>query len=247
MKAIGLNEYGGPEVLTEVELPEPHAAEGEVRVSVKAAGLNPADVMLREGLLAAIYEGLERPYIPGMDIAGVIDEIGPGVEPELGLEIGQAVVGIVDNTGNYGGYSEYVTLPATSVTAAPQGSDMPHAASWLMNALTARNALDTLALPAGATILVTGAAGAVGGYSIPLAKSEGLRVIATASAEDEADVLALGADVFVPRGDGSIEAILEAAPGGVDAVIDGATLYAEIIPAVKDDGTLIDLDRKSVV
>ncbi|WES64405.1 NADP-dependent oxidoreductase [Microbacter sp. GSS18] len=237
MKAIGLTQYGGPEVLHPVDLPDPHPAAGEIRIRVAAAALNPADVMLRDGSLAAIYEGLELPYVPGMDVAGTVDEVGEGVD----VEVGARVVAILDNTGSFGGYSEYVVVPAASATAAPAGADWAESASFLMNALTARNALDTLALPAGSTILVTGAAGAVGASSVALAHQDGLRVIALAGADDEADVRALGADVFVPRGDGAIEAILAAAPDGVDAVLDGATLYAAILPAVRDGGALIDL------
>lgn len=241
MKAIALTEYGGPEVLHAVELDDPHAGEGEVRVRVHAAALNPADVMLREGLLAGIYEDLPLPYVPGMDLSGVIDEIGSGVDPALGLSVGDTVVGIVDNTGDYGAYSEYVALPAASVTAAPAGASFAEAASFLMNALTARNALDTLDLEPGATVLVTGAAGAVGGYAVPLAHAEGLRVIALAGEEDREAVLTAGADVFVPRGERAIAQIREAAPGGVDAVIDAATLYDGITAAVRDGGTLIDV------
>ena len=70
MKAIGLEEYGGPDVLHVVDLPDPHPGPGEVRVRVEAAGINPADVMLREGTLARLYEGLEPPFVPGMDVAG---------------------------------------------------------------------------------------------------------------------------------------------------------------------------------
>lgn len=237
MKAYGLTEYGGPEVLHAVELPDPHAGAGEVRVQVRAAALNPADVMLRDGSLAAVYEGLEPPYIPGMDIAGVVDEAGEGVA----VPAGSSVVAIVDNTGSYGGYSQYVVVPESSTTTAPAGAGWPEAASFLMNALTARNALDELALPQGGTVLVTGAAGAVGNYAVALAHADGLRVVALAGAADEQDVRALGADVFVARGDDAVHKVLDEVPGGVDGVIDAALLYDGVTPAVKDGGTLIDL------
>jgi NADPH2:quinone reductase len=240
MKAIGLIVYGGPEVLHVVELPDPHPGVGAVRVRVEAAAVNPADVMLRDGSLAEWYEGLERPYVPGMDVAGRIDELGPDVDPGLGVRVGQAVVGVVDNSGSHGGYSEYVVLPAASVTAAPAGADVEHAASFLMNALTARNALDALALRAGATVLVTGAGGAVGGYAVPLAHADGLRVIAVASTSDERDVRGLGADEFVSRDEDVAARVQDLAPGGVDAVIDAAGMYAAIVPAIRDGGRLID-------
>jgi NADPH:quinone reductase len=144
MKAIGLFEYGGPEVLRLVELPEPDARGGEVRVKVRAAAINPADVMLREGLLRASYEGIEPPFVPGMEVAGTIDEVGEGVSEAAGVALAEDVVGFVDNNGRHGGYSEYVVLPAASVTRMPAGATFAQAASFLMNALTARTALDVL-------------------------------------------------------------------------------------------------------
>lgn len=158
MKAIGLSSYGGPQVLHVVDLPEPHAGPGEVRVRVRAAGVNPADLMLRDGSLADWHRDMEPPFIPGMDVAGTIDEIADDARPIEGesLSLGTDVVGIVDNHGRHGGYSEYVVLPAESVTRKPAGTTFPQAASFLMNALTARCALDALALAPGATLVVTG-------------------------------------------------------------------------------------------
>lgn len=111
MRAIGLFDYGGPEVLQQLELPEPHAGAGQVRIKVRAAAINPADVMLREGLLDAFYEGIDPPFVPGMDIAGTIDEVGEGVSEAVGAAIGEDVVAIVSNRGSHGGYTEYVVLP----------------------------------------------------------------------------------------------------------------------------------------
>lgn len=182
MRAVGVIRYGGPEALEQVELPTPEAGAGQVRVRVQAAAVNPADVMLRDGSLADWYAGQEPPFIPGMDIAGVIDQVGTDVSD---LHLGQQVVGIVDNHGQVGGYSDYVVLPAASVTAAPAGATLAEAASFLMPALTARTALDLLDLPRGATVLVTGAAGGVGRYATALAHAGGLRVVALAAAADE--------------------------------------------------------------
>lgn len=238
MFAIGLNEYGGPEVLGPVELATPEPAAGEVRVKVKAAGINPVDVMVREGDLAPLFADIEPPYVPGMDIAGVIDEVGNGVDDAL---IGQAVSGIVDNHGGYGGYSEYVCLPQASVVPVPRNADYPHAASFLMNALTARNALDHLELGPQSTLLVTGAAGAVGGYTVALAREQGVRVIALASPDDESLVRTLGATDFVARGSDIGQAVRSLVPEGVDAVVDGAGLGDATAPAIRDGGTLIVL------
>jgi NADPH2:quinone reductase len=130
--------------------------------------VNPADVMLRDGRLREWYQDSEPPFIPGMDIAGTIDEIGDAVNAESGLAIGGDVVGIIDNHGQHGGYSECIVLDARSVRPKPARADFPEAASFLMNALTVRTALDALALPPGSTLLVTGAAGAFGGCAVQL-------------------------------------------------------------------------------
>lgn len=209
MYAIGLDHYGGPEVLHEVELPNPEPEAGEVRVKVKAAGINPVDVMVREGALAAVFDELDPPYVPGMDIAGTIDMIGDDVDDDFGLEEGQTVVGVVDNHGSYGGYSEYVCLPAASVIPKPNESSFPEAASFLMNALTARNALDALDLEEDSTLLIPGAAGAVGTFATALANDKGVEVIAIARPNDETFLRSVGASVFIPRGDAPAQSVRE--------------------------------------
>ncbi|MEU6655661.1 NADP-dependent oxidoreductase [Streptomyces sp. NPDC046900] len=238
MQAIGLTTYGPPEVLQPVELPEQHATAGQVRIRVRAAGVNPADVMLRDGSLADWYKDLKPPFIPGMDVSGVVDEIGPDVPDDYQLRPGDDVVAVVDNHGRHGGYSPYVVLPAASVTAAPAGADYPHAASFLMNALTARCALDALALPPAATLLVTGAAGAVGGYTVQLAATAGLNVIAVASHNDEATVRAFGAQQFIARGTDTAARIRKLVPCGADGLVDAAMLHEHITPAVRDGGQI---------
>ncbi|WP_411115330.1 NADP-dependent oxidoreductase [Streptomyces sp. 029-5] len=238
MKAIGVRTYGGPEVLHAVELPEPHTGPGEVRVRVRAAGVNPADAMLRDGSLAEWYRDSEPPFIPGMDVAGTLDEVADDVRAAYGLSEGEPVIGVVDNHGRHGGYSEYVVLPAASVTRRPVGTTFAEAASFLMNALTARSILDSLALAPGSTLVVTGAGGAVGGYVVELAAAEGLRVVAVASAHDEEWLRSHGADIFVARGDGIAQRVLDVVPGGADAVADSAMLHDRIAPVIRDNGQI---------
>ena len=110
-----------------------------------------------------------------------------------------------------------------------------------MNALTARNALDNLKLPTGSTVLVTGAAGAVGAYTVALAHDEGLGVVAVGSLEDEAFLRTHGASVFILRSDEVARRIREQVPKGVDAVVDTARLLMQITPAVPDEGIVIVL------
>jgi len=118
---------------------------------------------------------------------------------------------------------------------------MPAAASFLMNALTARNALDTLHLALGSTVLVTGAAGAVGAYTVALANEDGVRAVAIASAKDEEFLRTCGAAAIVARGDDVAARVRQAFPAGVDAVVDTAGLFQRVVPAVRDDGTIITL------
>jgi len=233
---VGLLEFGGPEALQVVEVPEPHAGPGQVRVRVRAAAVNPTDTYTRNGARAEMLRADPPPYVPGMDVAGVLDEIGEGVTTELA--VGDHVMAIVLPKGSHGGYSEYVVVPAESVARTPAGASDAEACTLPMNGLTGRLALDRLALAPGATLAVTGAAGAFGGYAVQLAKADGLRVIADASRADRDLVASLGADVVVARGDDVATRIRAEVPGGVDGLADGAVLNTLALPAVRDGGGL---------
>ncbi|MDT0269228.1 zinc-binding dehydrogenase [Streptomyces sp. DSM 44915] len=240
MKALGLYEFGGPDVLRVLELPEPQAGPGEVRVRVRAAAVNPTDVLLRTGGHAVRMPDRKPPFVPGMDAAGVIDQVGPGGDGRLA--VGQRVVTMVLFTGPGGGaYAEWVVVPAAAVVPAPAGVDFPAAATLLMNAMTARLALDALAVPAGGTVAVTGAAGAVGGYAVELAKADGLTVVADAAPGDVDRVRGFGADQVVERGPEVATHIRALAPDGVVGLVDGSMQTAELVPAVADGGTLAEL------
>lgn len=241
MFAVGVNEYGGAEKLVSVEIPEPHPGPGEVRIRVRAAAINPVDIMVRDGSLSEWFAGTNPPYVPGMDVAGTVDEVSEDLASIFSLKTGMHVVGVVDNYGSYGGYSEYICLPAASVTPVPQGKTFSQAASFLMNALTARQALDTLSLPEKSTVLVTGAAGAVGAYAIALGSQDSLRMLAIASGDDTEFLRASGADDVIERGDDLSERILQLCSDGVDAVIDAAGLGKQVVPVIKKGGTLITL------
>jgi NADPH:quinone reductase len=234
MRAVGVIEFGGPEALQVVDLPERHAAPGEIRIRVHAATVNPTDTYTRNGARAELLREFPPPYVPGMDAAGVIDEIGDEVETDL--RVGDRVMAIVVPQGSHGAYSESLVVPAGSVAAAPAGATHAEASTLPMNGLTARLALDRLGLRAGDTVAITGAAGAFGGYSVQLAVADGLHVIADAAEADEQLVRSLGAHVVVPRGDDVAARFREATPDGVDGLIDGAVQNELVIPAVRDDG-----------
>ncbi|WP_329459836.1 alcohol dehydrogenase catalytic domain-containing protein [Streptomyces sp. NBC_01497] len=120
MRAVGLYEFGEPDVLRVVDLPNPKAGPGEVRVRVHAAAVSPADTLLRAGVLAERFREVPGPYVPGMDIAGVVDEIGP--ETRTDLRVGESVMAMVMPLGiaAVGGYAEYRVLPAGWVVRAPR-------------------------------------------------------------------------------------------------------------------------------
>jgi hypothetical protein len=138
--------------------------------------VNPTDVMARNGARAEQQKADPPPYVPGMEAAGIVDEVGSGVPDRL--KPGDAVMAIVVPQGSQGAYLEQIVLDARSVVRAPTGKTHPEAATLPMNGLTARLSLDLLKLSPGQVIAVTGAAGAYGGYVIQLAKAEGLTVIA---------------------------------------------------------------------
>ncbi len=239
MRGVGVIEFGTPDVLRVVDLPEEHAGAGEVRVRVYAAAVNPTDLSIRNGARAELLSQNPPPYIPGMDAAGVVDEIGPGTETDL--TVGMAVMAMVVPVGDHGGYRESIVLSADSVAKAPESYSHVEAATLPMNGLTARQSLDQLALRPGQTIAVTGAAGAYGGYVIQLAKHDGLRVVADASPADEQLVRDLGADVVVPRGDDIAEQVRRIIPDGVDGLADGAVLAQLAVGAVRDGGAFVSV------
>ena len=235
MRAAGVVEFGGPEALRIVDVPAEPLGPGDVRLRVAAATVNPTDTHARAGAYADRDPVKSPPWVPGMDVAGVVSELGEGVEH---LAVGDLAMGIVVPTGAHGGYREDIVLPGDSVVPAPAGADAVAASTLPMNALTARLALDQMALRPGEVLAVTGAAGAFGGYVVQLAKADGLTVVADASEADEELVRTLGADVVVNRGDDVAARIREHLPHGVDGLADGAVQDALVLPAVRDGGAM---------
>jgi len=241
MRAVGLMKHGGPDVLQIVDVPEVRPGPGQVRLRVYAAAVNPTDTMARNGSRAAEQKADLPPYIPGMDAAGIVEEVG--TEVTTGVAVGDRVMAMVCPKGSHGAYREEIVLEQHAVVAAPTGTSHVEACTLPMNGLTARQSLDLLNLSAGQVIAVTGAAGAYGGYVIQLAKADGLIVIADASEADRDLVSALGADIIVERGDDVTVRFREHFPDGVDGVADGAVLNEKIIPAVKNSGAFTSVRR----
>jgi NADPH:quinone reductase-like Zn-dependent oxidoreductase len=228
-----VNTFGGPDAFEVLNLPEPQAGPDEVRIRVHAATVNPTDTLIRAGKRELPGS---PPYVPGMDAAGVIDQLGPGTGDRLA--VGQRVVALVVPEGTRGAYAEQIVVPAASVVPAPAGADFAEASTLLMNAMTARLAVDALGLTSGDRIGVTGAAGAFGGYVVQLAHADGLIVLADAKAEDEELVRRLGATEVVERGADVAARFRKVAPEGVPGLADGAVLDERVVSAVADGGVV---------
>jgi len=233
MRAVRVHGSGGPEVLRITEVPDPVPGPGEVVLRVVASTVNPTDTMRRAGA-AAWRVPTDGPYGLGMDASGTIEQVGPGVD----LQVGERVVALVVPSQDRGAYDELVVVPASQVSRAPGSIDLVSAATLPMNGLTAMLALDALALSPGAVLAVTGAAGAVGGYAIQLAKARGLHVIADTSEADEELVRSLGAERTVPRGSDFAAHVRALESDGVPGLIDGSVQGPEILPALSDGGAV---------
>lgn len=239
MRVVGVTEFGPPSALAVHEVPEPHARSGEVRIRVQAAAVSPTDAQLRAGVYGTM--GQRPPFVPGMDAAGVVDEVGPGAPWQLGQHL--MAIALPRGGGRGGAYAEYLAGPWQSMTPVPRGMDPVTAATLPMNGLTALQALRRLGLRPGQTLVVTGAAGTLGSYVVELAKCAGLVVVADASAADRPWVARLGADHVLDRGDGMPARARSLTAGGADAVVDAAVLHQAVLPAVRDGGAVAAVRR----
>jgi NADPH:quinone reductase-like Zn-dependent oxidoreductase len=210
MQAVVFTEFGGPEVLRTEEVAEPHAGPGQVRVRVRAAGVNPIDVKIRRGWTQGFID-VTFPATPGMEVAGVVDEVGEGSE----FAVGDEVVG----WSTTGSYAEHALVG--NVVRKPSGVSWEQAVGLPVAGETAQRVLDELQLKDGETLLLHGAAGAVGSIAAQLAKATGATVIGTASPANHDFLRSLGV-IPVAYGEGLVDRVREAAPQGIDAVFDTA-------------------------
>ncbi len=226
MKAAGFSEAGGPEVLRLIEVPTPHAGDGQVRVRVRAAGVQPYDAAVRAGWTPpGVPSGFPR--IPGNEFAGVVDE-----DPSGG-RTGQEVIGF----GQLGAYAEYVVVPADQLTSKPAGMPWEVAGGFSAGAQTAHIALREIGVGPGDTVLIHGAAGAVGTVATQLAVGWGATVIGTAAEAHHEYLRSLGA-IPVAYGEGLLDRLRPA-----DAALDaagGAALDASL-ELVRDRRRIITL------
>jgi NADPH:quinone reductase len=219
MHVAEVTAFGGPEVLRLAERPDPAPAPGEVVVRIRAANVNPTDLSVRSGQARARMPDLQAPIVPGWDLAGEVTAVGSEAD---GYRPGDRVVGMIPFGrigGRVGAYAQAAAVDPDWLAPLSTAIDDATAATLPLNALTAQQALDMIAAPPGATLLVTGASGAVGGFATQLAVRAGLRVVAQASHDDEDWVASLGpAEVLARDTDlatiGPVDAVLDAVPLG---------------------------------
>ncbi|MGY1503088.1 quinone oxidoreductase family protein [Streptomyces sp. QTS52] len=232
-KAYVFTRFGGPETEAFVDVDRPRPGPGQLLVAVRAAGVNPVDWKQRTGYARAGGAARELPAVFGNEVAGVVAEIGEDV---IGFAVGDAVFG----NPVAGGYAEYALLPVTVTAPKPGSLSFTDAAALPVAAATAYDGVDQLALPEGATLVVTGAGGGVGAAILQIARTRGLRVVGVASDGKKDFVESLGA-VHVPSGPDFAARVRAAAPEGVDGVYDlvGGEVLAEAATLLTDRTKLI--------
>lgn len=217
MKAARFDRFGPPDVLELVDLPDPHPGPGEVRIAVRAAGVNASDWKKRQGLLDP-----ELPQTLGYEAAGVVDEVGDGVTEAA---IGDRVFGLSPS-----GAAQAELAVLSLFARIPEGLGYAEAAALPSAAETAARALDQLDVGAGTTLLIHGASGSVGGAAVQLAVARGARVIGSGSPAAHDLLRSLGA-MPVAYGPGMAERVRALAPAGVDRALDvaGSGVLPELI------------------
>jgi NADPH:quinone reductase-like Zn-dependent oxidoreductase len=232
MQAIQIHSYGGPEQLKLEEKPRPEPQVGEVLLRVHAAGVNQLDWRIRQGLMKD-FQPVTFPYTPGIEAAGVVEDVGPAV---TAFKRGQAVLGQT----SAGAYAEYITIPVEALALKPQTLSFAEAATVPVGATTAWRALfDHGGLISGQRVLIVGAAGGMGLFAVQLAKWKSAQVIGTTSTANVEFVHSLGDDTVVDYTTTPIESVVQE----VDLVLDGVggkTLLSSLA-ALRRGGTLISL------
>jgi NADPH:quinone reductase-like Zn-dependent oxidoreductase len=208
VKAVRFSQFGGPEVLELADLPDPHPGPGQIRIAVRAAGVNPSDWKKRRGQMDQ-----ELPQTMGYEAAGVVDELGAGVTD---VAVGDRVFGL---SAEGAAQAELALL--SWYAPVPPSLGFPGAAALPSAVETATRALDQLGVRSGGTLLVNGASGSVGSAAVQLAGARGARVIGTASPVNHDYLRSLGAEP-VAYGEGLVERVLALAPDGVDVALDAA-------------------------
>ncbi|MBE3015768.1 NADP-dependent oxidoreductase [Microbispora sp. NEAU-D428] len=229
MRKVSFAEFGGPDVLQLVDAEEPHAGPGQVRIAVRAAGVNPVDWRIREGQFQKVHP-IELPAGVGLDASGVVDEVGEGVE---GVEVGDHVFGEGAST-----YAEFAVLSAWAHM--PEGLTFEEAAGYPSVVETALRIIDQVGVQSGQTLLVSGASGGVGSAVLQIARDRRITVIGTAGAANQDYLRSLGA-VATTYDEGWVERVRQL--GHVDAALDlaGSGVIRELVELTGDPQKVISI------
>ena len=229
MKKVSFAKFGGPDVLQLVDAEEPHVGPGQIRIAVRAAGVNPVDWRIREGQVLGAHP-TELPSGVGLDASGVVDEVGEGVE---GIKVGDRVFGEGSST-----YAEFAVLSAWA--RMPEGLTFEEAAGYPSVVETALRVIREVGVQAGQTLLVSGASGGVGSAVLQIARDRGITVIGTAGAANQDYLRSLGA-VATTYGEGWVERVR--AVGHVDAALDlaGSGVIRELVELTGDAQKVISI------
>jgi NADPH:quinone reductase-like Zn-dependent oxidoreductase len=257
MKAVVVHQYGGPEVLKFEDYPDPVASPGEVLVRVAATSVNPIDYKRRAGLTKDFYP-LQFPGLIGVDLAGTVVNIGPGVE---GFSAGDQVFAMADNT-----YAELCVVKAAILAKVPKGLDLIQAAALPLVTVTGNQLLSATGIKTGQTVLVVGAAGNVGRSAVFTAKERSATVIAGVLKRQMNEAETVGADQVLATDDDAaianlppLDAVADAVggrtaekliakvkPGGVFATVLEAPQNAAKYPSIKVVHVFSKFDRKTL-
>ncbi|NTF90531.1 zinc-binding dehydrogenase [Agrobacterium rhizogenes] len=249
MRAVQFSRFGPPDVLDVIEIPVPELAPGEVLVRVHAAGVNYFEVLMRADRYAVTPE---LPMIPGVEVAGVVERVGEGADPDLlGVRVGVPLFALARG----GGYAEFIAVDATSLVHLPDHIGFDDAVALMVQGLTVLH-MTRRNPPTGKSVLVTAAGGGVGSLLVQLAKREGARqVIAAASTKEKRDIaLSLGADLAIDYGEANWADVVRALTDdvGVDILYDavGGSVTKAALAALAPAGELVfaalgrfDLDK----
>lgn len=212
MKAVRFDKYGGIDALYVAEVERPTPGPGQVLVKMKAAGINPGEATIREGMLDSVWPAT-FPSGEGSDLAGVVEELGEGVDR---FSVGDEVIGFVETRSSH---AEFVVVEAKNLTPRPANVSWEEAGALYVAGATAYAAVRAVSVGEGDTVVVSGAAGGVGSLAVQLAKNAGAKVIGLAGKHNH-DWLRDHGVVPVTYGEGQETRIQEAAGGKIDAFID---------------------------
>ncbi len=246
MRAAFYSNYGDPQVLSVGEVTEPKVGPDSVLVAIRATSVNPVDWKIMAGYLEGILD-VHFPVVPGWDVSGVVEAVGPAVED---FKVGDRVLGYVRmDFVQHGSFAERIAAPFRTLAHLPASIGFSDAAALPLAGLTAYQGLvHALKLQQGETVLISGGAGGVGTFAIQIARALGARVITTGSKESAEFLASLGAEPILYGSDDLEDTVRKLAPSGLDGLLDlyGGSDLVALTPVVNDQRRIASVADASV-